>query len=269
MQATTTAKPGGIADRRVLILALVLGAIAAGLIVAYLASRDSGTKTVTVATTQVVVAGQDIPAGAAIESSMVALKALPETAVLKDAATSLDQVTGETARYPIPKGEQVTSARLVAPAKGKIISFQIPKGMRGFTIPVSVSNSPAALLAPGDFVDVITVAGQGTLQVGAAAPAPGVTSNNDLRSAVTLLQNVQVLSVQKDYVDNGVPYDASVRGDPPADKSIGYVMLAVTPDQAQLLWLASQEGKVTLTLRAFGDDAIATLAPISEPVRIK
>jgi Flp pilus assembly protein CpaB len=47
------------------------------------------------------------------------------------------------------------------------------------------------------------------------------------------------------------------------------VTLAVTPEQAQLLWLASQEGKLTITLRAFGDDKIADLGTIAEPIRIK
>jgi len=235
-----------------------------------LASRDSGgTTTVPVETLSVVVAGQDIPAGSTIDESMLALKALPATAAVTDSATATDQVAGQVARYPIPKGEQVTAARLVAPAKGTIISFQIPKGMRGFTIPVSVSNSPAALLAPGDFVDVITAADLSTMQIGTTPPAAGVAKDTGLKAVVTLLQNVQVLSVQKDYVDNGVPYDSSVRGTPPGDKSIGYVMLAVTPDQAQLLWLASQEGKVTLTLRSFGDDAVSELAPLAQPVRFK
>jgi len=257
------------ADRRVLIVALVLGAIAAGLIVAYLASRDSGTNPApAVATLSVVVASKDIPAGVTIEESMLALKALPETAAIKDSATAIDQVAGQVARYPIPKGEQVTAARLVEALAGKNISFQIPKGMRGFTIPVSKSSSPAALLAPGDFVDVLSVDSLNSLQLGAAPPAAGVAKDTSLKAVVTLLQNVQVLSVQKDYVD-GVPYDPSVRGVPPGDKSIGYVMLAVTPEQAQLLWLASQEGKVTLTLRSFGDDAVSELAPLAQPVRFK
>jgi len=99
-------------------------------------------------------------------------------------------------------------------------------------------------------------------------PATGAQTN-DFDAAVTLLQNVQVLSIETNFVDNGVPYDSTVRGTPD-DKTGGtYVTLALTPDQAQLLWLASQKGKVTLTLRSFGDAQIANLTPIAEPVVIK
>ncbi|MGE5596921.1 MAG: RcpC/CpaB family pilus assembly protein, partial [Hyphomicrobiales bacterium] len=78
---------------------------------------------------------------------------------------------------------------------------------------------------------------------------------------------VQVLAVQREFVDDGVPYDASTRGEPIGDDDkVNYVTLAVTPEQAQLLWLASQEGALTLSLRPFGDDAAAALTPIAEPI---
>ena len=118
--------------------------------------------------------------------------------------------------------------------------------------------------------DVIVTAKVATLAT-TAQSAPVVTnnSNNDFKAAVTLIQNVQVLSIQKNFVANGVPYDATVRGRPDDKTDGSYVTLALTPDQAQLLTLASQDGKVTLTLRAFGDAKVADVAPIAEPVRIK
>jgi pilus assembly protein CpaB len=256
-------------DLRVLLLALILGVVAAGLIVAYLAGSDSGGggDTKAVPTLSVVVASEDIAAGQKVTDSMVELKALPETAVISDAATAKEQVIGQTLRYPVTEGEQVSNLRLVEPLKVQALSFQIPPGMRGFTIPVSVNNSPAALLAPGDFVDVLVSGDADTLAV-AEPPVPvaGAGGEGDLKAAVTLLQNVQVLSVQRDYVDNGVPYEPSVRGEPPEDEGVSYVTLSLTPEQAQTLWLASQEGAVTLALRAFGDGEIKDLGPVTEPL---
>jgi pilus assembly protein CpaB len=266
MQRAESSKPQSM-DRRVLLLALVLGAVAAGLIVAFLASRDSGGETAPVPTLSVVVASEDIAAGKKVTDSMVELKALPETAVISDAATAKDQVVGQTLRYPVAKGEQLSNLRLVEPPKTQALSFQIPQGLRGFTVPVTVSKSPAALLAPGDFVDVLVSVDSDKLAAGQPPlPAASAGSSEIPKAAVTLLQNVQVLSVQREYVDNGVPYDPSVRGEPPKDDDVSYVTLALTPEQAQTLWLASQDGAVTLALRAFGDGEIKTLGPVTEPL---
>jgi pilus assembly protein CpaB len=186
---------------------------------------------------------------------------------LAGAATKIDSVIGEVARYPLVEGEQIGEFRLVGKASARTLSAQIPKGLRGFTVPVSVNNSPAGVLAPGDFVDIIV---SGPLSLVQLPSESGVNDDDsDLRAAVTLLQNVQVLAVQREYVNNGVPYDSSVRGEAPEADRIGYVTLAVTPEQAQLLWLASQHTTITLTLRPFGDEEVVDLFPIAEPFRLE
>ena len=270
MQETMSARARG-ADRKVLLLAIIAGAIAAGLIVAFLASQDSGgggSSADAVATRNVVVARQEIPAGVEIEASMVELKALPATAIISTAATSLDQVVGVTTRYPLSPGEQFSDARLVQSQEVKALSFQIPEGKRGFTIPVAANNTPASVIVPGDFVDVLVAAPVEDLLPGTQAflDTTPDTTENGTEAVVTLLQNVQVLSVQRNYVDNGVVYDASVRGELSDEGDVSYITLALDPEEAQLLWLASQNGAITLALRAFGDDSIAPLAPVTEPV---
>jgi len=279
-----------------LFLALILGAVAAGLTVAYLAEARASAiaPTEVVARQSVVVVREAIPAGAVITSDMVQLRELPTEAVASGAVTRLADVVGETARYPLDAGEQVSRSRLVGSVSVQALSFQIPAGMRGFTIPVDSRQSPAALLAPGDFVDVLVagstedlvtpssvVSGPSVLVHGrlvtrdipsleafAAAvldpDSEDPTVIVDARQAVvTLLQNVQVLSVQRDYVANGVPYDSSVRGDPPKDAAVSYVTLALTPEQSQLLWLAAQEGQMTLALRSFGDDHVGEVGAVT------
>ena len=270
MTAQSIPAQPGLGGRKALIGALILGAIAAGLIVAYLSSRDTSSNTsANVETLEVVVATREIAVGTRLDESMVRLKAIPKSAVISDPFLDLEGVIGEQTRYPLQANEQLAVGRLLQSVEAQTLSVQIPKGLRGFTVPVETKSSPAGVLAPGDFVDVLVSAE--VVRLGSSTgTTPSTLSNDDKpKAALTLLQNVQVLAVQREYVDNGVVYDNSTRGQPVSkDDDVNYVTLAVTPDQAQLLWLASQEGKVTLTLRAFGDDAVELLPPVAEPIRI-
>lgn len=263
-----------ISGRKALVGALILGAIAAGLIVAVLASRDTGTTVAPVVAepVSVVFAVTDIPAGTAITAEMLEERLVPVELLVAGAFTQLADVEGVIARYPVSRGEQITSARLQLAANSKTLSAQIPPGLRGFTIPVDTSTSPVGLMAPGDFVDLIVSAELVRLgtSTGAADPTSPLGQNEKPKAAITLIQNIQVLSVQRNYVDNGVVYDSATRGEAVAkDQGVGYITLAVTPEQAQLIWLASQEGKITLALRPFGDDGITELPPVAEPIRIQ
>ena len=258
-------------SRRPLIIALILGAVAAGLVVAFLASQNgNGSSPVTNDTTvPVVVARGNIPVGTKITADMVELKQIPATAAISDPVSNLNDIVGQVSRFPVNSNEQFSRGRLIAASQAKSLSFSIPAGLRGVAVAVDKTTSPTALLSPGDFVDVIVSAKETDLAIGTQSLPASSTTSNDFDAAVTLLQNVQVLSIETNFVDNGVPYDSTVRGTPD-DKTTGtYVTLALTPDQAQLLWLASQKGKVTLTLRSFGDAQIANLAPIAEPVVLK
>lgn len=271
MTATAPAAPAALGGRKVLLAALLLGAVTAGLIVAFLARQEPAQSSPFAASTRsVVVARQDLAAGTVLDAGMVEVRDLPENVLLAGALADPAQVIGETVRYPVAKGDQFTLARLVEPAKQKSLSFTIPSGLRGFTIAVDVTTSPAALLVPGDFVDVIVAAELLRLLPGVLDPTATIAQNERPKAAVTLIQNVQVISVQRRFVDSGVPYDNSTRGTPAGDSgdNVNYVTLAVTPAQAQLLWLATQEGSLTLSLRGFGDAAVEPISPVAEPIRL-
>lgn len=268
MQQAASVRPRN-ADWRILAAALVLAAIAAGLIVAFLATRDGGGESAAPVVEEpvpVVVALQEIPSGTLVTAEMVELRYYPEETLPEGAMPATDLVVGQVTRFPISVGEQLTITRFVGPSEGQSISFQIPEGLRGFTIPVDVRSSPASLLVPGDFVDVIVLL---DIEILGIQPQLGLNEDEEYKGAYTLFQNLQVISVQREYVDGGVPYEPSVRGDlPEDDEEVTYVTLAVEPEDAQLLWLASSQGSVTLSLRPFGDDDVAPLAPIAEPLQL-
>jgi pilus assembly protein CpaB len=257
-----------LADRRALIVALLLGAVAAGLVVAYVRSRETTTVTVqpTIPTVSVVVALQNIDAGVTITEAMVDVRPIPRELALAGAITAPADVVGQVARYPVLAGEQVTSERIVGRSSARTLSVQIPQGLRGFTIPVSTNTTPAGVLVPGDFVDILIT---GPVRVFDLSGTGVSAASGETRGVVTLLQNVQVLAVEREYVNTGVPYDSSTRGSLPEDGRVSYITLALTLEQVQVLWLASQEGSITLALRPFGDEEVVDLSPIAEPVRLR
>lgn len=302
MQSLMSSSPR-MADRRVLIVALILGAMAAGLAVAYLSSQTE-TAPVAYSDIPVLVAARDLAVGTRITDEMIEVRTMPQNAVASDVLrdTQRAQAVGQTVRYPVAKGEQVGSTRLVGASQVSALSFQIPAGMRGFTIPVSQSESPASVLAPGDFVDVLVagpvkdmigpnllnqqvtittplgtlvtrdvngaqrlVAADQVVPVNAAVPVAAVDPETEV--VVTLLQNVQVLSVERTFVANGVEYDPSVRGAPPQNSGFSYITLSLNPDQTQVMWLARQHGNVTLALRRFGENESREMRPVVGPLQ--
>ncbi|HXH22376.1 MAG TPA: Flp pilus assembly protein CpaB [Dehalococcoidia bacterium] len=266
MSSISQAQPKPGADRRQLLIAGILGLIAAVLVIMFLNSAEDDKPGAAVETGTVVTAAARIEAGVKITDQMIATRELPVSAIPADAIRERGLVVGQVARYPIERGETISAARLVEAPKVQAISFQIPPGLRGMTIPVSITNTPAALIAPGDFVDVI-VSVEAVVLTGRVPPTPVAGGNREFKGAATLLQNVQVLSVDRTYIDTGVVYEPSLRGSPRADnQGVSFVTLAVTPEQAQLLWLAQEQGKLTLVLRPFGDDSIAPLTPRLEPL---
>ena len=216
-----------------------------------------------------VVAAREIAPGQKITQPMIQLKSLPKSAIISSAATDPEQVLGQIARYPVPVGEQLGNFQLVQASEVQALSFQIPQGLRAFTIPVSVNNTPASLMAPGDFVDLLLSGSPEVLrQTPQLALVEGLETGEESKTTVTFLQNIQVLAVQRTYVDNGVTYDSSVRGAPDAKGAVSYLTLALTPEQGQLVSLVANNGKITLSLRPFGDDAIVELDPITSMLQV-
>ncbi|HXG35472.1 MAG TPA: Flp pilus assembly protein CpaB [Dehalococcoidia bacterium] len=234
-------------NRGLLLLAVISGLVAAVLVfVAINQSGDDSGSTVISGTSRVVVAHRDIAAGQQITADMVKLGDVPTNLTLKDALFATERVVGEKARYPILAGEQVTLGKVGAQTKDDGLAFVVPKGMRAVAVKVDEISGVGGLLLPGDRVDVIAV-----------------FSKEDVGKdkAVTFLQNVEVLAVAQEAqepaaavsgADNGTT--SGIRPKNPAPKpNARTVTLAVTPEQAQLLALVQENGKVWLSLRSFGD----------------
>jgi pilus assembly protein CpaB len=128
----------------------------------------------------------------------------------------------------IYQNEPILERRLASKGAGAGLAATIPMGMRAVALRVNEVVGLAGFVLPGMRVDVL-VAGN--------APVPEQTRAGTL--CRTVLQNIEVLSAGQKIEKNtdGKPESAQV------------VNLLVTPDQAEILNLASSETKVQLVLR--------------------
>ncbi len=173
---------------------------------------------------QVVVAANDIQVGAKLAANDVGVIALPQAAVPPGAFSSPAKVLGRGAILPISKGDFILPGKLAALNAGAGLPSMIPQGMRAVSVRVNDVVSVAGFVQPGTHVDVLATGNQG--------------SGND-RQTTTVLENVLVLAVGKS-LDRNAPADA---------QTAPVITLAVSPDDAQKLALASQEGRIQLSLR--------------------
>ena len=173
---------------------------------------------------QVLVAADNIPVGVKLEAHDIRVITLPQSAVPPGAFSGTSQVLGRGSILPVSKGDFILPSKLAAVNAGAGLPSMIPQGMRAVSVRVNDVVSVAGFVQPGTHVDVL---------------ATGNQSGGSERQTTTVLENVLVLAVGK-----------SLDRNPSADAQTAPVItLAVSPDDAQKLALASQEGRIQLSLR--------------------
>jgi len=208
----------------ILSLAFVIAAVAS-----YLVYRVAGKQMQPqqqASTTQILVAAHDLELGSLIKEADIStaewVGPLPKSAVTKK-----DLVVGRGVVSQLYQGEPIVEARLAGVGAGAGLAATIPPGMRACAVRVNEVVGVAGFVVPGMRVDVII---SGTDSRAASSQGPVVK---------TILQNIQVLSagtnIQKD--NEGKPAQVPV------------VNLLVTPEQAEILSLASNETRIQLVLR--------------------
>jgi pilus assembly protein CpaB len=196
------------------------------------------------------------------------------------AYTDLSEVVGRVTRYPIATNEQVLSTKVVtlegAAATGDSLSYLIPEGRRAISIGVSEVVSSGGLVLPGDYVDVI-----GVFDV-EFRNAQGEKETQDKYFSRVILQNLEVLAVAQTLVDapteagtpteeegsgataesSGTQRARNTEADP--EPKAATVTLSVTGQEAQLLFLAEENGVLRLAVRAYGDAEVQDIPFVVE-----
>jgi|SRR6202142_587228 len=218
------------------VLALVMGAFASLLAYRTL-QRHSGANQSEVQ--DVVVATADLAVGARIQDSDVRIVRFPADSVPQGIFHHTKSVVGRGVVLPIAQGEFVLPLKLAGENSGSGLVSTIPQGMRAVSVRVSDISSVGGFVQPGTRVDVLMTGNPG----GSAEP-----------QTITVLKNVAVLA-------NGMNMDRTiVRGE--SQQNAPIITLAVSPDDAQKLALATAQGRIQLALRNPMDTGQAEVAAI-------
>jgi pilus assembly protein CpaB len=219
--------------------ALVVAAIATFGAYRLLQARTAGAKAVM---KPVVVAAKDVPEGAALDVTALTLASWPEQTVPLGAFSRMDSAVGRVVRVNVFAGEPIVPGRLAPAGTGPGLELKIPPGQRAMAVRINDVAGISGLIQPNSRVDVLV-----TIQ------EPGTSK----QVAKLFMENMRVLSVgteiQRDA--SGKPITATT------------VTLGVTPQQAERLAVAMNQGAIQLVLRGYGDpDSVKTRGATSSDV---
>jgi pilus assembly protein CpaB len=212
--------------RLVMIFVIALVVAAGGTYVVYQMVQNRLARVPAVVYSRVLVASRDLQVGTMLREEDVSLErwaGKPAPGMF----TGKKEALGRGVVSIVYRGEPVVEKRLAQPGAGAGLAAIIPAGMRACAVKVNEVVGVAGFVLPGMRVDVL---------VAGTPPGSGPVVGPKVR---TLLQNIEVLSaganLQKDA--DGKPVQVQV------------VNLLVTPAQAEILSLASNETRIQLVLR--------------------
>jgi len=211
--------------------AVICGLLGVLMITRYLSQVSAFTKDLG----NVVIAKQEIPLGAKITADQVALAPIPNGSVPEGAFRKIDQVVGRVVIQPIGVRETITGMKLAPEGTSGGLSAVIPEGYRAITVKVDDVVGISGFVMPGSFVDVVAV----ITPIG----KDGVQSEGPISKIV--LQRIKVLA-------SGPKIDSPENQREPTN--VKAVTLMVTPEEAEKLVLAANEGKLQLVMRNYSDD---------------
>jgi pilus assembly protein CpaB len=187
----------------------------------------------------VVIARREIPLGAKITADQLTLAQIPNGSVPDGFFRKIDQVVGRVAIQPIGVRETITNMKLAPEGTGGGLSAVIPEGYRAVTVKVDDVVGISGFVMPGSYVDVVAVVTPQSQE--------GVQSQGPISKIV--LQHIKVLA-------SGPKIDSPENQREPTN--VKAVTLMVTPEQAEKLVLATNEGKLQLVMRNYSDDEDTT-----------
>ena len=224
------------------LLSLVFGVAAAWAAKSWIEQRVRATTAADAGST-VVLAAIEIPYGTRIEGRHVKVITVPSGTPLGNHFSTIADIEGLIATQRALSGEVLLKERFTKAGVGSTLAALIKPDMRAVTVRVDDVVGVAGFLLPGNRVDVVAA-----------------RKVNDRATTETVLMNINVLAV-----------DQTTSNDKNEPVVVRAVTLEMTPQEAEVLVKAREEGRIQLTLRNPADETRPQLvaapapAPVVEP----
>ncbi len=222
----------------------ILAAIVYALIVSSAEKKLTASKSIK----QVFVPIRDIKEREVIKRDLIRPVPVPAAYLQKDAFTyttdaDFKAIENAVARIQIPKGNQISKYAITSLSPEAGLSSKIPVQMRGYII--SVPLSTANMIKPDDNVDVLL-----TFEA-------NMRNGTREKVSITLLQNIKVLGVGSN-LGQGIDLKTANAMKNKEEEEAAFsdssaLSLALSPQDAQYLALAQEEGVISVILRSHGD----------------
>ena len=200
---------------------------------------------------QVLVAARDIPQGAALAPSDLAVALFPNSSVApsfvrldQQPSAQADFVNGVTRRAFV-QGEPIVSSAVVQPNGGGFLAAQLEPGFRAVAIEIEKITAAGGFIQPNDHVDVIMTARVDNREGGGEA----------VRSEI-VLRDVRILAL-------GETTNTQTSGEGPEIVEAGVAVLELSAEDARVLALADEMGTISLALRGVQAETVGMTAPSS------
>lgn len=220
-------------------IAAFLAVVAAIAVWYFAASLKDSEEATEVKTRDAVVAIINLPANTVITAEMVQVQKLPAEAVNALTLSTLDEVVGRVAKYPIMAAEQVMSNKISETgAEADKLAYVLKDGQRAISMSVDSVSGLAGNVYAGDYVDVI-----------AMMMVPNAAGDGVEAASTFVLQKLLVLSTG---MNSGTGQSTG--------RDYGIITLAGTPDQILQLYYAlnsaysALDSRVYLVLRPATDE---------------
>jgi len=212
----------------------IVAAVAAGLVATFAIHRYVTVKTriPVAATRSVIVAAADISPGTALSGGLVKTVTWPLKVIPPKSAATMPEIEGRVAMVPIPQGNPVLFSMLAPEGTAAGLSGILPDGKRALTVKVDEVAGVAGFIHPGDHVDVLV-----------DLPVKEATEH----FSKTILHDILVLTTGQIWQQKGDNKPVVVNT----------VTMEVSPQEAEVLNLASNEGKIRLALRNRNNKTVA------------
>lgn len=219
-------------DRRlflVLGLSLVVALLVSSIFYFQVVGRSGAKKETNIK--EVVIAAKPLEVGVTIKPGDVRTAKVTAELFPKGSFSKIEEVLDRPVSNRILMDEPVLEGRLAAKGSGLGLAPIIPVGMRAVSVRVSDVAGVAGFVLPGLRVDVLVT---------------GRPLGSEGSVTTTCLQNILVLSAGKNF-------EPDARGQAISTPT---VTLLVNPEQAEVITLAGNEGRIQLVLRNSSDTSV-------------